>query len=272
MAEPYRAKLGHGAELYLPSWFSAREGGYDLIVHFHGLGKLQEANLDRSPINAAVVTVNLGVGTDPYAHAFRDARAFQKLLGATEAEIEKSGRAKGATNRRIALSAWSAGFVSIARILSDPTNASKVDAVLLADGFFTSFTNVKKRSINTASLDRFAALAAEAGKTEKLFAITHSAIPTLDYPSVEETVTKLLLMTANPKRPSKAIGPREMRERYVVDRGAFHVKGYAGVTAKDHVKQILAMGETLYPYLKERWDAPEPDRSAAHANAVAHSP
>jgi len=254
---PYRAKLSRGAELYLPTWFSPHKGAYDLIVHFHGLGRLQEGNLERARINAAVVSINIGgLGTDHYSNAFRDPQSFPSLLAETSAEIEKSGRASGARVGRIALSAWSAGFVSIARIMSEPANAEKVDAVLLADGFFTSFTNVKKRVINTASLERFVALADSAGKGDKLFAITHSAIPTVDYPSVEETVTKLLELTSNTKTPSTQVGPRNMHETYVVDRGSFHVKGYEGVTANDHINQIRAMGETLWPYLKARWDGP----------------
>jgi hypothetical protein len=253
---PYRAKLAHGAELYLPTWFNSQRGGYDLIVHFHGLGKLQEGNLDRSQINAAVVSINLGVGTDQYGNAFKDPEAFKKLLAETHDEIGKSGRAPGAPAKRIALSAWSAGFVSVQKIMNEPANASMIDAVLLADGFFTSFTDLKKRVINTASLERFVPLVESASKNEKLFAITHTAIPTSNYPSVEETVGKLLEMTSTPKTPSKAVGPRNMHEIYVVDRGSFHVKGYEGLLAGDHIKQIHAMGETLYPYLKTRWEQP----------------
>lgn len=252
---PYRAKLSHGAELYLPTWFSTRRGGYDLIVHFHGLGKLQEGNLDRSQINAAVVSINLGVSTDLYGNAFRAPQSFQKLLAETQEEIDKSGRAPGAKVKRIALSAWSAGFVSVAKIMSEPENAAKIDAVLIADGFFTSLTNIKKRTVNSASLERFATLAEAATKDEKLFAITHSSIPTVDYASTEETAAKLLEMTSNTKTPSKTVGPRNMHETYVVDHGGFHVRGYEGVTAGDHIKQIQAMGETLHPYLKTRWEA-----------------
>ncbi len=260
---PYRAKLAHGAELYLPTWFSTSRGGYDLMVHFHGLGKLQEGNLDRSQLNVAVVSINMGVGTDHYANAFRDPQSFEKLVVEAQDELAKSGRAPGAKVKRIALSAWSAGFVSVAKIMGEPSNVEKIDAVLLADGFFTSFTNPKKRVINTASLERFVTLVDSASKGDKLFAITHSAIPTQDYPSVEETVAKLLQLTSSTKTPSTNVGPRSMHETYVVDRGAFHVKGYEGVTAGDHIKQINAMGETLYPYLKTRWEHPEPGAATA---------
>lgn len=267
---PYRARLSHGAELYLPTWFSPRKGAYDLIVHFHGMGRLQEGNLERAHINAAVVSINIGgLGTDHYSNAFRDPQSFPNLLAETAAEIEKSGRAPNARTGRIALSAWSAGFVSIARIMSEPANAEKIDAVLLADGFFTSFTNVKKRVINTSSLERFVTLADSAGKGDKLFAITHSSIPTVDYPSVEETVAKLLELTSNSKTPSTLVGPRNMHETYVVDRGNFHVKGYEGVTAGDHINQIKAMGETLWPYLKTRWDSPAAERAAGSGATAA---
>ena len=252
---PFRTKLTfHSAELFLPTWFSPTQGGYDLIVHFHGTGKLQEGNLDRSQINAAVVSINLGVSTELYANAFRDPQSFQKLIAEAQDEIEKSGRGQNAKLRRIALSAWSAGFVSVAKIMSDPASAARVDAVVVADGFFTSLTNIKKRTVNGASIERFVTLAEAATKDEKLFTITHCSIPTVDYASTEETAAKLLEMTSSTKTPSKNVGPKNMHETYAVDRGAFHVKGYEGVTAGDHIKQIAAMGETMYPYLKTRWE------------------
>lgn len=269
-AAPYRARLAtRGAELYLPTWFSPHPAGYDLIVHFHGLGKLQEGNLDRSQLNAAVVTVNLGVSTELYGNAFRDPQSFQRLLAETQEEIDKSGRAPGARVDRIALSAWSAGFVSVAKIMSEPANAEKIDALIVADGFFTSLTNIKKRTVNSASLERFVTFAQAATKDEKLFAISHSSIPTVDYASTEETAAKLLEMTSNTKTPSSKVGPRNMHETYVVDRGAFHVKGYEGVTAGDHIKQIQALGETLYPYLRSRWEQPEAGAVSARVSAPA---
>ncbi len=258
-ATPYRVSLGHGAELYLPTWFSSAHGTpgaptYDLVVHYHGLGKLQEANLDRSRLDVAVVSINLGVGTEAYESACRDRQAFPRLVEHAEKEIEKSERVPGAHLGRIALSAWSAGFVCVSKILNDPSNASRVDAVLLADGFFTSFTNVKKRTVNAAAVEKFVPLATAATRDDKLFALTHTSIPTVDYASVEETVAKLLQLAALEKTPSTATGPKEMRETYTVDRGSFHVKGYDGKGASDHIKQITALGETLYPYLKARWE------------------
>jgi hypothetical protein len=60
-----------------------------------------------------------------------------------------------------------------------------------------------------------------------------------------------------------------MKEIYAVDNGSFHVRGYEGQTAKDHVKQARAMGETLYPFLKSRWD--KQDVAAKQASPAARA-
>ena len=263
---PYRANLSfHHAALYLPTWFSTARGGYDLVIHFHGVGKLQEDNIDRSQVNAAVVSINLGVSTDLYGNAFRDPASFQRLLDEAQEEIDKSGRAQGAKIRRIALSAWSAGFVSVSKIMSEPDSAARVDAVLVGDGFFTSLTNVKKRIVNADSLARFVALAEAAKKDEKLFVITHSSIPTQDYASTDETAAKLIELTSATKVANTSVGPRNMRQLYAVDQGSLHIKGFEGFTAGDHIKHITAAGENMWPYLKARWEVPAtaPSSSAA---------
>jgi hypothetical protein len=258
----YHARLGRGAELYLPPWFAARKGGYDLIVHFHGEGRWQQANIEHARLNVAVVSMNLGMGTDPYANAFKNADAFDRLLADTHAEIMKSGRAEGAVLRRIALSAWSAGFSSIARVMTEGV-AQRVDAVLLADGFFTHFTDPKKRTVNARGLEKFARYAEAAGRDEKLFAITHTTIPTGPYPSVQECVVKLLEMLDLTKTPALSTGPRNMHQVYAVDRGSFHIRGFEGTRASDHVIQLHAMGETVYPWLKARWDKQDEEAATA---------
>lgn len=251
--------------LYLPPCFAAKNGGYDLIVHFHGASRWQEANIERAKLNAAVVSVNVvGFGTEPYSNAFKAPGAFDRLLADTHAEIVRSGRAGDAELRRLALSAWSAGFSSIARVMTEDLT-KRVDAVLLADGFFTHFTEPKKRTVNARALEKFARFAEAARRSEKLFVITHTTIPTGPYPSVQECVSKLLDMVQMTKTPAIAPGPGDMRQQYVVDEGSFHIRGFEGTQAADHVKQLQAMGDTAYPYLKARWDAGnvEEHRSAA---------
>lgn len=261
---PYRTALSlRGSELYLPPSFAGVRGSYDLVVHFHGEGRWQEANVERAKLNVAVVSINLGMGTDPYANTFRSAEVFERLLADVQGEVTKDGRA-GETPKlhRIALSAWSAGFSSVSSVMRGMTDAlaERVDAVLLADGFFTNFTDPKRRTVNRQGLERFVKLAEQARRNEKLFSITHTTIPTGPYPSVQECVGTLLELQHLEKKSCSIDGPRpKMHQFYTVDDGSFHIRGFQGVRAADHVRQLHAMGETTYPYLKSRWDKQDAD-------------
>jgi hypothetical protein len=256
--EPARARFGY-AVLYVPTFFHAVDGTYDLVVHFHGMSSVQEENFERAGVNAAVVSVNLGVASDAYADAFRAPGTFDALLRQTHRALQATGRLGAAPLGaarlgRIALSAWSAGFASVGSILKQPGVADRVDAVLLADGPHANY--IAPHRVNDAAIERWARIAEAAMRGEKLFALTHSSIPTVGYPSTTETIGELLKLTDMEKVPTDAIGPRGMRAIYESHRGDFHVEGYEGQTAKDHIDHIKAMGDTLLPYLRERWARP----------------
>jgi hypothetical protein len=248
--EPSRARFGH-AELYVPTFFHPVDGAYDLVVHFHGMSSLQEDNVERARLNAAVVSVNLGVASDAYANAFRAPGSFDALLAQTHRVLTDTGRIHGASLGRIALTAWSAGFASVGAILRQPGVADRVDAVLLADGPHANY--VAPHCVNDAAIERWTHVAEAAMRGEKLFALTHSSIPTVGYPSTTETIGELLRLTSVEKVPADGPSPRGMRPIYESHRGDFHVEGFEGQTAKDHIDHIKAMSETLLPYLRERW-------------------
>jgi hypothetical protein len=232
----------------------AKDGKYDLVVHFHGVCQAQEGNAERAQLNAVIVSVNLGVGSGPYEDAFRDTGSFASLLRAAQAAVEKSGRLPGATPGRVAISSWSAGFGAVSAILKVPENAERIDAVILADGLHTSYLDEKRHVLNDAPLAKYVRVAEAAMRGDKLFAITHSSIPTAGYPSATETVHELLKLTGLPKSATSImVGARNMKEIYESHLGSFHVKGFEGTQAKDHVDQIHSMGDTVFPYLRDRW-------------------
>lgn len=252
--EAHRTSIGHGWSLYLPEGFALRNGRYDLVVHFHGEGRFQERNVDQAGLVAAVVSVNMGgLGTEPYAKAFRSPDGFPRLLAAADAAIAEKVGGPAPKLGRLALSAWSAGYSSVAAVLGDAATADRVDAILLADGLFTAFSDRKKRTVNDAGLDRIVRFAERAKRDEKLFVLTHGAIPTGPYPSVQECTARLLERVSVPKSPATGTGPLGMRRTYTADTGSLHVAGFDGMTAGDHVKELHAMGESAYPYLKTRW-------------------
>jgi hypothetical protein len=247
-------KFGH-ADLYVPTFFQPVNGTYDLVVHFHGIPSLQEDSFERAHLNAVVVSVNLGIASDAYSNAFRVRGSFDQLLQQTQRALDRTGRAPGATLGRIALSAWSAGFASVSAILAQPGAADRVDAVLLEDGPHTMYD--APGHIYEPGLQKWVRFAQAAMRGEKLFALTHSSIPTSGYPSTTETIGELLRETSVDKVPTQVTGPRGMREIYESHRGGFHVAGYQGQTKNDHIDHIKGMSETVLPYLRQRWSAVE---------------
>jgi hypothetical protein len=241
------------AEVYLPTFFQPQEGAYDLIVHFHGMSSVQEGNIERARLNAAIVSVNLGFGSGPYEDAYRDPGAFARLVAITAHFIEKSGKADGAHLGRVALSSWSAGYGAVAAILRQPANGNRIDALLMAEGPHSDYADKEHTLVDEAPLTKYLRIAHSARVGDKLFVMTHSAIHTDDYPSTTETIGELLKMAGVEKVANDAVGPRGMQETYESDSGDFHVKGYEGGGVKDHVDHIRAMGDTMYPYLKRRW-------------------
>jgi hypothetical protein len=141
----------------------------------------------------------------------------------------------------------------VSALLRDKNVVARIDAVLLADGLHSNYTD-KKHGVDEAPLQKYARVAEAAIKGEKLFALTHSAVPTYGYPNTTETIGELLKMTSVSKTPNAAEGPRAMRQVYVSDSGEFHVKGFLGTGVKDHIDHIWAMNETMLPYLKARWE------------------
>jgi hypothetical protein len=252
--EPWRTHFGR-TDVYIPTFFDPSRGTYDLIVHFHGLAAAQEANVERSGVNAVIASINVGVGSGPYEQAFKDPWVFPHLVKVIDQAVQKSGRAHGAHLGRIALSAWSAGYGSVSAILRVPANAKRVDAVLLADGLHSDYTDERRHVVDDAPLGKYLKVAQEAMKGDKLFALTHSSILTSGYPNTTETIGELIKLAGVEKEVVVADGPREMSQTYQADRGDFHVKGYLGTDVKAHINHIWGMSETLYPYLRERWSA-----------------
>ena len=250
---PYRAHLGR-TDVYMPTFFEPKDGKYDLIIHFHGLSAAQESNIERTRINAVVASVNLGVGSGPYEHAFKDAWSFGNLVNVINKAVMKSGRANGAHVGRIALSAWSAGYGSVSAILRQPKNVARVDAVLLADGLHSDYAGGERRHIvDEGPLVKYAHIAEAAIAGQKLFALTHSSIVTSGYPNTTDTIGELLKMVRVPKSATVSDGPRGMLEVYESHSGDFHVKGFLGTQVKDHIDHIWGMNDTMLPYLRDRW-------------------
>lgn len=263
-------RTGHsfcaGGSLYVLPDFASADGGYDLVIHFHGASDLVAQSYGAVKLDAIVVVFNLGVSAGVYEERLGYGPLFEEALSETQTILEKRGLV-GPKLRRLALSAFSAGFGATERVLDKPGVMDRVDSLLLFDGIHTSYDDKHKMDMRPiAPFLKFAELAADG---ERLFYITHSNIPTLDYASTRETTDALLASVgldrakggdtpAMPDLPAmgSAVAKKNLRPLIPVshaEKNGLFVRGYAGDTPNDHLSHLIQMSATALPALAKRW-------------------
>jgi hypothetical protein len=148
------------------------------------------------------------------------------------------------------LTAWSAGYGAVRTILRDKANLDRVDGVSLLDGIHASYSPEGKPlanggTVNATDLDSFLEFARLAVAGKKTFVITHSQIFPATYASTTECTNFLLGALNLARTMAPRDGPMSMHQLTAVDAGHFHVRGYSGETAPDHIDHIHAMSEWL---------------------------
>jgi hypothetical protein len=189
----------------------------------------------------ALITVQLGSGSSAYRRPFEQADLFQNVL--SEA-AETLGAKRGWSS--ITLSGFSAGYGGVREILRRPEYFALVNNVLLLDGLHASYSPEGKLladggTIQASDIDVFVNFAREAVAGRKTFVVTHSEIFPGTYASTTECADYLLAQLALKRHPKLALGPMGMQQLSAVDAGGFHVRGYAGNSAPDHVDHLQAM-------------------------------
>jgi hypothetical protein len=218
-----------------------------LLIHFHGAPWLIEQHVARYLPRTALITVNLGSGSSVYRKPFEQADLFRNLL--SEA-AETLGAKRGWSS--ITVSGFSAGYGGVREILRRPEYFAQVNNVLLLDGMHASYSPEGKLladggTIQAADVDAFvnfaraAATGSKSSTGRKTFVVTHSEIFPGAYASTTECADYLLSQLSLKRKPKLANGPTGMQQLSVVDAGGFHLRGYAGNTAQDHVDFLHAM-------------------------------
>jgi hypothetical protein len=212
-----------------------------LLIHFHGAPWLVERHVSLYLPKTALITVQLGAGSSAYRRPFEDKELFQNLLREAGAELHLS---RGWSS--ITLSGFSAGYGAVREILRQPENFAQVNGVLLLDGMHTSYVPEGKPLadggiIDGSGLDSFIAFAKEAIAGKKLFVVTHSEIFPGTYASTTECADYLLSQLNLSRRAQLRQGPAGMQQLSAMDVRSFHLRGYAGNSAPDHVDFLHAM-------------------------------
>ena len=240
----FELKTLPGATLFAPQKLDKNKR-LPLIVHFHGPAWLVEYNVAKTLPRAVMITVQLGAGSSVYNRPFDKTEMFRAMLDEARTTLNLKHDWSS-----VDLSAWSAGYGAVRAILRDKANLDRVSGVLLLDGIHASYSPEGKPladggTVNAADLDSFLEFARLAVDGKKTFVITHSQIFPVTYASTTEC-TDFLLDTLNLEREmAPRNGPMSMHQLTAVDAGRFHVRGYTGDTAPDHIDHIHAMSKWL---------------------------
>ena len=218
-----------------------------LLIHFHGAPWLIEGHVARYLPKAALITVQLGSGSSVYRKPFEQINLFRDLL-------EEAGQVLSIKRgwASITLSGFSAGYGGVREILRRPEYFAMVNNVLLLDGMHASYSPEGKLladggTIQASDIDVFVNFAREAvaGRRavagRKTFVVTHSEIFPGAYASTTECADYLLAQLSLKRSAKLAQGPMGMQQLSAVDAGGFHLRGYAGNSAQDHVDFLHAM-------------------------------
>jgi hypothetical protein len=212
-----------------------------LLIHFHGAPSLIEQQVATHLPKAALITVQLGAGSSVYRRPFEQPDLFPSLLREAAGELQLR---RGWSS--ITLSGFSAGYGAVREILRRSESFALVNNVLLLDGMHTSYLPEGKPLaeggvIDPVGLDSFIAFAKEAVAGRKSFVFTHSEIFPGAYASTTESGDYLLAQLNLRRRARLRQGPMGMQQLSAADAGRFHLRGYAGNAAPDHVDHLQAM-------------------------------
>jgi hypothetical protein len=212
-----------------------------LVVHFHGAPWLVEVHTAQHLRRAALITIQLGSGPSVYRKPFEDVKLFGMLLDEARQLL---GLKQGWSS--ITLMGFSAGYGGIRQVLRTPEYFSKVNNILLVDAMHASYSPEGKLLaeggvVNAADIDIYVEFAKQAVLGKKNFVFTHSEIFPGTYASTTECADYLLEKLGLKRNPSLKEGPVGMQQLSAIDVKGFHLRGYAGNTAQDHVDHFQGM-------------------------------
>ncbi len=267
--------LSFGAYLAPVTDFVAEDGGFDVVVHFHG-GEMAEKELKASGVNAVFVACGFGIGSNAYSSALASPLRFQAMLDELVKTLAlRSGKAN-LRIRNLALASWSAGFTAVGKVLGVDRYYGMVDTVILNDSLHSQYlpagatenSNVKLSGasdleavsrVDLRMIRSFVRFARDASLGTKAMTMTHSAIAPHDYASSTEATQALLTAIEVPltrrKREEEAPSAnwRGLTLTNSADSGNLHVRGFRGRGPRDHVDQLYLIGESLKSALVPRW-------------------
>ncbi len=265
-----------GGVLIAPKSFSTTDGSYDLVIHFHGDVEIVRASMEHAKVNAMLAIINLGVGSVPYREHFQAGGRFETLLAQIHRGVAQRGVRKPVL-RRLALTAWSAGYGSVESVLENRqaphADRDPLDAIVILDGIHCGFVDGNAHRLKPRSIRAFIRAARAAAEGQLMFSITHSEIDPRRYASTKRTAALIidsvgakvhgspLLRMPEPvvlKTEQALSADRTARMIPTSDThvGLLRVQGFKGRSKAHHAAHLIQMAAIGLPDLAERWSKP----------------
>jgi hypothetical protein len=255
-----------GGLLIVPPSFKSADGTFDLVIHFHGNTDLVEESIGAAKVNAVLVIYNLGIGSGPYEDKFTQQGLMAEIFERVKSTMGKRGL-DNPKLRRVALTAWSAGYGAVVRTLEQPVGA-QIDAVILMDGIHVGFM-ADGHTLDPLRIKAYADYARLATDGKKLFSITHSNIVPGTYAGTRATTEAVLKEVGVERTKTSVEHPmpvlsslegvvsksklRPLKQESEARKGKLIVRGYWGETPEDHMSHLMQMSVVVLPDLVEHW-------------------
>ncbi|MGQ9559385.1 MAG: T9SS type A sorting domain-containing protein [Candidatus Oleimicrobiaceae bacterium] len=245
---------GQFAQLFVPDYFHPdADGSYILVFHLHSASWAAEDQVYKARCNAVLCNIHLGALSSPYQSYFSDQSRFAAMLDTVSAQLSSNGVIRLPRLKTLIITSFSAGYAGVREILKNPAYYGHVAALTLADGLHCS----EDPTLRAGQMQDFVRFARDAAKGQKVMVLTHSSIRTTGYWSTTQTAAYLVAAlgaTVVPCGVTDEIGMQYSR----CDTGCFHLRGYMGDAAQDHLKHLYAMDKMLAQVMKDLGIASSP--------------
>lgn len=278
-----------GGVLLTPHSFAPAGDDYDLVIHFHGDVQIVRESIEHAGVNAALAIINWGVNSAPYREPYQRGGEFEKLLAQIDEGLTTRGLRKPKL-RRLALTAWSAGYGAIESVLdnrnSPPLDDDPLDAIIALDGVHAGFVDRDPGRLALTTINTFVNAARAALEGQIMLSLTHSEIAPPGYAGTMRSQLWILdrlgiAPRTGPMLPlpehlqlaaAKGAAPGGADEHMIptsdTRKGMLRVQGFKGDTKAHHTAHLTQMAAVALPDLVARWTAarepmpvaPEEDR------------
>ena len=254
--EPWNRAPSMGQMLLPGRGGVTKDGRFDVVIHFHGHDPARK-EFTKVANGQVFVGITLGIGSGAYSEAFASPHVFKDLIASIEKEVAKQRGKDGAKVRKVALSAWSAGYGAVEQILRQDLGKKLVDSVILLDGLHTGYG--PDGGLNMSQLEPFVDFAKKAKAGKRFMFVSHSSIIPPGYASTTETAQTLIHELGGKRKGAKPrrSDPMGLEMNAKFDSGNFHVRGFDGNDKMDHCAHIGLLKDVMKAHLGPRWNTPK---------------